>query len=113
MKLKAGHGFMAVAIGLPVGLYVGGLPRWGNGLLMGELLGGVNFIWVSFVIRRGLTRAPEKIRRIWLWNNLLRYIFIAALLYLAIRWPAVEIWAMVIGYSLIQIPAAVLHALRQ
>ena len=112
MKLTLEHGLLGLAIALPVGMSLAGFPKWGLGLFLGEILGAVNFIWVGLVIRRGLTRAPEKIRRNWLWHSLLRWLFIVALIMLAIRWPAANIWALLIGYSLIQFPAAALRALR-
>jgi hypothetical protein len=95
---------------LPLACWVGQEPRWALGLVFGEALGAVSYLWIGLSLRRGLTQDPGRLRRNWWWHSLLRYALLAGALYLALIWPAVEIWAVVAGYTLVQLPAAVLRA---
>jgi len=110
VRRVAAAGWLSLIVLLPLASWLGGEPRWALGLVCGEALGAASYLWIGFSLRRGLTRDPTGLRRNWWWHSLIRYAVLAGALYLALAWPAVTIWAVLAGYTLVQLPAAVLRA---
>ncbi|MEW6516834.1 MAG: ATP synthase subunit I [candidate division FCPU426 bacterium] len=99
-------------IGLsPLACWAAREPRWALGLLVGEALGAMSYLWIGLSLRRGLAQDPKRLRRYWWWHSGIRFALLAVVLFLALKWPAVEIWAVVAGYTLVQLPAAVFRAM--
>jgi len=111
MKPSLWQIFIATVIAFPLLFYIGGLSTWALGIVLGEILGTVSFVWVGLTVRQSFSKASINIRRKLLAHSMLRYLLLGSIFFLAIKWPGVEIWAVVIGYTLIQLPAAILRAL--
>lgn len=103
--------WMALIIVLPLVCWALPAPRWALGLVFGEFLGAVSYIWIGLSLKRALTQDPKRLRRNWWWHSSIRFALLGGALYLALVWPAVTIWAVLAGYTLVQLPAAVLRAL--
>jgi hypothetical protein len=113
MKLKGWQLFLLAGMAIPLLLLCGGFPAWTWGMVLGECLGAISFSWVSLTVRRVLFKQKAHIYRQLIGQAFFRYVFIGGVFFLAIKWPAVNIWAVLIGYSLIQLPAAALRAIQR
>jgi ATP synthase I chain len=113
MKLGFGQGLAIIGIAVPLVLLGLGMPTWAAGLALGEFAGLISYVWVGLSVRRAFSSGTSNARRSFLFQSLVRYIVIGTLFVFAIKWPGVEIIGVVIGYSIIQIPAAILRALSQ
>jgi hypothetical protein len=91
-------------------LLLGGLGygSWAGGLGLGELLGLGSFFWIRWSVQKALT--PDKSGNnpfALLGHSLLRLSALGLVFFIVLKFPALSIWAALIGYTLIQLPAAV------
>lgn len=109
MKTKAAVWVAAGAV-FPAGAWLAGFPAWALGLWIGEALGLGLFFW----IRRSVCLAFEPnasrpARKKLLWHSGLRLGVVAATLFCVIKIPALSLGAVIVGYTLVQIPAMLLE----
>jgi len=85
--------------------YSGHWP-WGLGLWLGGGLGLGSIVWIRSSVRSAL--APtEGAKNPWglLGHSLLRVLLLGLVFFLVLKTPALSIWAVLLGYMLVQLPA--------
>jgi len=97
---------LAVGLGGPACVYAAGNSAWALGLWIGQALGLGVFIWIRAAVRQAFAADAVRppLRRL-LWHGGLRVGVTAAVLIGVIQTPAIEIWAVILGYTLVQFPA--------
>ncbi|MCD4813196.1 ATP synthase subunit I [bacterium] len=100
-----------IGIAVPITFFITGLPAWGRGALLGEILGFISYVWVGLSVRRFLSKGLPEVRRKLFLHTLLRYALIGGVMFLAVKAPAIHIAGVLIGYTIIQMPAAFFRAL--
>lgn len=101
-------GLIAAAAG-PAGVYAWGGHAWALGLWIGEALGLGIFIWIRRTVRLAFAAADpgRPVKKTLLWHSGLRTAVAAAVLIVVIQIPAIQIWGVVLGYTVVQIPALI------
>lgn len=111
MKISLTQGLISVALLVPLLGLVFGRYDWALGCLLGETLGLVSYIWIGLSVRRLLTATSQGARRPLLIHSLGRYLMMGLALFFSVKQPGISVWAVIIGYSIIQLPAAVIRAM--
>lgn len=112
MKLSFSQGLVVIGIVIPLSLFAVNMGTWAFGVLLGECFGLISFVWIALTVRRILVNPQQKANQALMLHSLGRYLMMGTVLFLAIKWPAVNVWGVVIGYSIIQLPAAIIRALE-
>ncbi len=107
MKLHPGWILALAGLAGLAALYGLGYASWAFGLALGLVLGAVTFSWIRFSVRRAFASRPDRAdgRRL-LVHSVLRLALVAAVLVAALRFREIEIWGVVLGYTLVHLPAS-------
>ncbi len=82
--------------------------NWGLGLWLGAGVGLGAFFWIRWSVRQTLTpNAGNKNPFGLLGHSLARLATVGLIFFLVLKFPVLSIWAVLIGYTLIQLPTAV------
>lgn len=103
---------LAGGLAVPVLLWWRGFPAWALGMLLGQIAGAISFVWVGLTVQRLFVAGTVFHHRKYVWQAVLRYLVVGGVFLLAVIWPAVDIWAVVVGYTMFQLPAAILRAIH-
>lgn len=90
------YGVLAAGLAVPLLLWQAH-PAWAKGLGLGQVLGLLSALWIRLSVRQALASACGA--KAWLWHGAGRLLVIGLALWLAIRFLAFNVWALVIGYS--------------
>jgi len=97
------------AAALPAFFYVQHMPSWALGAILGECLGAVHYVWVSATVRRGIQPARGADVAWFFMHSIARLVVAGLVFFLALKWPAVNIWSVLAGFSLVLLPASLLR----
>ncbi len=108
MKMTKTHGLIAFGVFLPMLFLISEMGTWAVGCMIGEGLGVISTIWIGHTVRRLLAKKNVNPSRHLVMNSLGRYVMMGAAILFSLKWPAGNVWGLVLGYSVIQLPAAVI-----
>lgn len=111
MKFRSIHGLVTVAILLPMLFALLGKFSWTVGCLIGEVLGLISYVWVGLSVKYLLTLSAERANRKLVVHSLGRYLMMGFAIFWATQTPMINVFALVMGYSIIQLPAAIIRSL--
>ncbi len=111
MSVSKVHLLIVFGVFLPVLFLVSGMGPWAVGCMIGEGLGLISFIWIGHTVRRLLAQKNSNPARHLIMNSLGRYVMMGAAILFSLQWPGGNVWGLVLGYSVVQLPAAVLKGL--
>jgi hypothetical protein len=101
----------AAAVLGPAGVWLAGLPAWAWGLWIGEALGLGLFIWIRRTVREAFqAEASRPAKKTLGWHSTLRLILTTVVLIAVMKTPGVNLWGVVLGYTLVQVPALLWQA---
>jgi hypothetical protein len=91
---------------VPAIVWAAGGHDWALGLWVGGALGWGSFLWIRATVHRAFRAdaGPPALKTV-LWHSSLRLGITAAVLIAVIRFRAGAVWGVVLGYTLMQIPA--------
>ena len=111
MKLSFTHILVAAGIMLPFAFFLSGMKEWAAGAVVGEILGFINYIWIGLTVKKVLSKADGRFNRILIMHSLSRYLLMGLAIFVALKTPEINVWGLVLGYTVIQMPAAIIRAL--
>jgi hypothetical protein len=97
---------LGAALIIPALVGLSGHWPWGLGLWLGEALGAGSVAWIRSSVRSALSPA-EGAKNPWglLGHSLARLLVLGLVFFLVLKSPALSIWAVLLGYLLVQLPA--------
>jgi hypothetical protein len=84
-----------------------GFWPWGLGLWLGEALGAGSFWWIRASVRAALNPGAGA-QNPWgvLGHSLARVLVVGAVFFLVLKFSALSVWAVLLGYLLVQLPGS-------